>query len=795
MIRKLLLLLALLPSAAFAQSPTPSTIGPYAYPNWYRGYVPTPQEWAMWWSWKIDGNGIGGVPPANGQLLIGNGAGYTLNTLTAGSNVTITNGQGSIQIDAAGGAPGGASGNVQWNNAGAFDGNDGFTYDGTSAIGLGVSGTSVGAISLNNATTGSITLQPVTGALGSAVLSLPAATDTLVGKATTDTLTGKTYDTAGAGNVFKINGTAISAVNGTGAVVLTTNAALVTPDLGTPSAIALTNGSGLPVSGLASIAADTVVANGTGSSASPIAFSMPSCSSSSNALTWTSGSGFGCNSISGSGTVNSGTAGQLAYYATSSSAVSGNANVTVSAGALTLGQSGTAGSVILNGSSTGTITLAVPSAAGSNTITFPAATGTATVLGNTSTGSGNIVLATSPVLTTPNLGTPSAITLTSGTGLPVSTGISGLGTGIATWLATPSSANLASAITDETGSGALVFANTPSLTTPAIGAATGTSVSLTAGATVFNATAVPAGGNNADYLVKGSTTANLGVYFGSGAPTLSTAQGSLYIRSDGAPYYNSSSGSGTTWTQIGSGGSGLTVGSTTITSGTNTRVLFDNSGTLGEYTISGSGNVCMTTSCVMTTPNLGTPSAVTLTNGSGLPVSGVTGFGSGVSAFLVTPTSGNLAGAVTDETGSGALVFAASPTLSGTIGGSLTWSGAQTFSSSIKTTSIIETFSAPSITSNVLTIDLTQGTVFNVTNSANINTFTISNATASTAQAFTLVMTSNGSSRTQTWGSSVKWPGGTAPTLTATSGKVDVLTFVTNNGGTTWYGFVGGQNY
>lgn len=67
------------------------------------------------------------------------------------------------------------------------------------------------------------------------------------------------------------------------------------------------------------------------------------------------------------------------------------------------------------------------------------------------------------------LGTPSGGTLTNCTGLPVSTGISGLGTGVATFLATPSSANLASAVTGETGSGALVFATSPTLVTPALG--------------------------------------------------------------------------------------------------------------------------------------------------------------------------------------------------------------------------------------------------------------------------------------------------------------------------------------
>jgi hypothetical protein len=52
-----------------------------------------------------------------------------------------------------------------------------------------------------------------------------------------------------------------------------------------------------------------------------------------------------------------------------------------------------------------------------------------------STGSGSLVLNTSPTLVTPNLGTPTFLTLTSATGLPVSTGISGLGTGVATALA------------------------------------------------------------------------------------------------------------------------------------------------------------------------------------------------------------------------------------------------------------------------------------------------------------------------------------------------------------------------
>ena len=101
----------------------------------------------------------------------------------------------------------------------------------------------------------------------------------------------------------------------------------------------------------------------------------------------------------------------------------------------------------------------------------------------TSTGSGNNVLSTSPTLVTPILGTPTSATLTNATGLPIATGVSGLGTGVATFLATPSSANRAAALTDETGSGANVFATSPTLVTPILGTPTS--------ATLTNATGLP----------------------------------------------------------------------------------------------------------------------------------------------------------------------------------------------------------------------------------------------------------------------------------------------------------------
>lgn len=73
------------------------------------------------------------------------------------------------------------------------------------------------------------------------------------------------------------------------------------------------------------------------------------------------------------------------------------------------------------------------------------------------------------------------------------TGISSLGAGVATWLGAPSSANLAAAVTGETGSGALVFATSPTLVTPALGVATATSIAV--GGATLGTDAVAVTGN------------------------------------------------------------------------------------------------------------------------------------------------------------------------------------------------------------------------------------------------------------------------------------------------------------
>lgn len=209
--------------------------------------------------------------------------------------------------------------------------------------------------------------------------------------------------------------------------------------------------------------------------------------------------------------------------------------------------------------------------------TLPVANGGTGV--TSSTGTGSVVLSNSPTLVTPALGTPASGTATNLTGLPISTGVSGLGSGVATFLGTPSSANLASAVTDETGSGALVFANSPTLVTPALGtpsALVGTNITGTASG-----------------LTAGSVTTNANL---TGAVT--------------------------------SVGNATSLGS------------FSSSNLAGALTDeTGSGSAVFATSPTLVTPILGTPTSATLTNATGLPIStGVSGLGTGVATALAVNT-------------------------------------------------------------------------------------------------------------------------------------------------------------
>jgi hypothetical protein len=429
------------------------------------------------------------------------------------------------------------------------------------------------------------------------------------------------------------------------------------------------------------------------------------------------------------------------------------------------------------------------------------------------TGSGSLVFSDSPVLITPNIGTASYAVLTNATGLPVATGISGLGSGVATFLATPSSANLAAAVTDETGTGNILFSNSPVMVTPNVGTPSYLNLANATGLTINAITGLGTG--VATFLGQEPTSANLRTLItdetGTGAlvfgtspaitTSLTTPSASFDLVNSGATTVNFA-GAGTTvnigaatgntnilnnmvisgnllvqgttttvssttldvadknltlakgaGSSAGADGAGITIdganatlnyvhATTAFTSsqdvdlatgkalkvaGTNVlnatglgpNVVNSNLTSVGTITTgvwngseisttytaakvtsvngqvgavtgiastanglsqfasttsaelatlisdeTGTGNVVFSTSPVLTTPNLGTPSTAILTNATGLPISsGVSGLGANVATFLADPTSAKLAFAVSDETGSGSLVFATSPTL------------------------------------------------------------------------------------------------------------------------------------
>lgn len=330
-------------------------------------------------------------------------------------------------------------------------------------------------------TSGSTTLQAT--ATASGTLTLPAATDTLVGKATTDTFTNKTLDTAGTGNVLRINGTQVSAVTGTGSVVLATSPTLVTPALGTPTSGTLTSCTGLPIS---------TGVSGLGSGVATF-LATPSSSNLATAVTDETGTG-------------------ALVFATSPTLVTPLLGTPTS---VTLtNATGLPISTGVSGLGTGVATfLATPSSANL----------AAAVTGET--GIGALVFATGPVLvsaslTTSDIGTPSAGVLTSCTGLPISTGVSGLGTSVATFLATPSSANLAAALTDETGTGANVFATSATMTSLTVN----TGLSVVGGRSSFAAASEP------------------------------FAVGAKYISTGGAVYFGATNGTATPDAQISAAG-------------------------------------------------------------------------------------------------------------------------------------------------------------------------------------------------------------------------------------------------
>ncbi len=226
-----------------------------------------------------------------------------------------------------------------------------------------------------------------------------------------------------------------------------------------------------------------------------------------------------------------------------------------------------------------------------------------------------------------------------------------------------------------------------------------------------------------------------------------------------------------------------------LTTGVTGTLPVANGGT-GVTTSTGSGNVVLSTSPTLVTPALGTPSSATLTNATGLPINGgttgtlpasrggtgITSLGSGVATFLGTPSSANLAAAVTGETGTGALVFGTTPSLSNPT-----------------VTDYTETLYSTSQGSNY-GIDLANGTVQRITVTNNVTLFL---PPPSSGKSFVLMLkqdsTGGRSVIFSTTSGSLYWPNNVTPSLGSTANSVCMLSFFAD--GSNWYGVVGGLNY
>ena len=166
----------------------------------------------------------------------------------------------------------------------------------------------------------------------------------------------------------------------------------------------------------------------------------------------------------------------------------------------------------------------------------------------------------------------------------------------------------------------------------------------------------------------------------------------------------------------------------------------------------------------------------------------------GTAAITVTAAAGTLTGATL---ASG--VTASSLTSVGSLA-ALTMGGTVSMADNVigrpRFTDYAETYTTPAISSGTLTLNIENGNVFRASLNANITTLTISNPSGTgNACSFTLIFNADGTARTVTWPAAVKWPGGTAPTLTSTASRSDMFVFYTNTAGTTWYAMTAAQNF
>jgi len=268
--------------------------------------------------------------------------------------------------------------------------------------------------------------------------------------------------------------------------------------------------------------------------------------------------------------------------------------------------------------------------------TLPVASGGTGV--TSSTGTGSVVLSTSPSLVTPALGTPTSGTLTSCTDLPISTGVSGLGANVATFLGTPTSLNLLNAVTDETGTGSLVFATSPTLVTPALGTpSSGTLTSCTGLPLTTGVTGTLPIGNGGTGQTTASTAFNAlspittvgDLILGTGTNTA----GRLAIGANS--YVLTSDGTTASWAAPSGGVSTFSAGTTGFTPNTATTGAVTLSGTLAT-TNGGTGLTSFTTNGAVyatSTSALTTGTLPVASGGSGATTLTGVLFGNGSSAF------------------------------------------------------------------------------------------------------------------------------------------------------------------